>query len=76
MVGFKYVIRSDHLHFLTHTVVDWVDLFTRKELAEVIVNSLNYCVANKGLEVYAWCLMPSHLHRIAAGQKISEIMAL
>ena len=67
MVGFKYVIRSDHLHFLTHTVVDWVDLFTRKELAEVIVNSLNFCVGNKWLEEYAWCLMPSHLHRIAAG---------
>ena len=32
-MGFKYAIRSDRLHFLTHTVVDWVDVFTRKELA-------------------------------------------
>ena len=66
-MGFKYAIRSDRLHFLTHTVVDWVDVFTRKELASVVVDSLNFCVENKGLEVYAWCLMPSHLHMIAAG---------
>jgi REP element-mobilizing transposase RayT len=64
-MGFKYSIRSDHLHFLTHTVIDWIDLFTRKELAEIIVQSLNYCIETKGLEVYVWCLMPSHLHMIA-----------
>lgn len=64
-MGFKYAIRSDKLHFLTHTVVDWIDVFTRRELAGIVVNSLNYCIENKGLEVYVWCLMPSHLHMIA-----------
>ncbi len=63
-MGFKYAIRSDKLHFLTHTVVDWIDVFTRRELANVVVDSLNYCVENKGLEVYVWCLMSSHLHMI------------
>jgi hypothetical protein len=38
---------------LTITVVDWVDLFTRKEYAIIVVDSLNYCVKNKGLEIYA-----------------------
>jgi len=64
-MGFKYAIRSNKLHFLTHTIVEWIDVFTRKELAEIVVNSLNYCIENKGLEVSAWCLMPSHLHMIA-----------
>jgi len=64
-MGFKYSIHSDKLYFLTHTVVDWIDLFTRRELADIVVNSLNYCIDKKGLEVYAWCLMPSHLHMIA-----------
>jgi putative transposase len=79
MMGFKYAIRSDKLHFLTHTVVDWIDVFTRRELAEIVVNSLNYCIQEKGLEVYVWCLMPSHLHMIArtaegAKQDLSGIM--
>jgi putative transposase len=71
-MGFKYAIRSDKLHFLTHTIVDWIDVFTRKELADIIVSSLNYCIENKGLEVYVWCLMPSHLHMIARTAERSE----
>ena len=42
-------------------IVDWIDVFTRRELADIIVDSLNYCIEKKGLEVYVWCLMPSHL---------------
>ncbi|CAN5472123.1 transposase [soil metagenome] len=71
-MGFKYAIRSDKPHFLTHTIVDWIDVFTRRELADVIVNSLNYCIMNKGLEVYVWCLMSSHLHMIAGTAEKSE----
>lgn len=32
----------------------------------LVVDSLNYCIEKKGLEVYVWCLMPSHLHMIAS----------
>ncbi|TGE26126.1 transposase [Hymenobacter aquaticus] len=53
------------IYFLTMTVVDWVDLFTRGSYKTVIVDSLRYCQQHKGLLLYAWCLMPSHLHLIA-----------
>jgi putative transposase len=65
------------VQFLTITVVDWIDVFTRKEFKEVIVNSLNFCIHNKGLEVYAWCLMSNHLHLLCRANepyKLSEIM--
>jgi len=42
-------------------VVDWVDVFTRKELYDDILSSLSYCQKHKGLSIYAWCLMPGHL---------------
>jgi len=51
-------------YFVTLTTVFWIDLFTRKELKYVIVDSLDYCQKNKGLVIHAWCLMPSHLHLI------------
>ena len=34
-MGFKYQITTREKYFLTITVVDWIDVFTRKELAEV-----------------------------------------
>ncbi|AIZ64287.1 transposase [Hymenobacter sp. DG25B] len=54
------------IYFLTMTVVDWVDLFTRGSYKTIIVDSLRYCQQHKGLVLYAWCLMPSHLRLIAA----------
>ncbi|MFY0602260.1 MAG: transposase [Cyclobacteriaceae bacterium] len=64
------------LYFVTCTIVHWIDLFTRKELKHVIVESLKYCQDAKGLIIHAWCLMPSHLHMIIStrDKPLSEIM--
>lgn len=63
-MGFHYRINEGKAHFVTMTVVDWIDVFTRKNHKMAIVESLKYCQENKGLEIFAWCLMPSHLHLI------------
>ncbi|MEX8547505.1 MAG: transposase [Mucilaginibacter sp.] len=76
-MGFKYKVSNDGIYFLTTTVVDWIDVFTRKELAEIIIESLKYCQKEKGLVLYAWCLMPSHLHLIAStaeSKSLSDVM--
>ena len=49
-------------YFITITTVNWVDLFTRLQQRMVIVDSLNYCSEFKDLEIYSYCIMPSHLH--------------
>jgi REP element-mobilizing transposase RayT len=59
-------------YFLTLTVVGWIDIFTRKSFKITIINSLQFCQKEKGLELFGYCLMPSHLHLIArAGSKIA-----
>ena len=65
-MGFKYRITSNEKYFLTLTVVDWIDVFTRKELSEIVTDSLRFCQKNKNLQIYAWCLMPSHLHLVVS----------
>jgi len=59
----RYVIR-DHsaTHFVTFTVVAWIDLFIRPEYSDIIVSSLNHCIKEKGLVVYGWIIMSSHVH--------------
>jgi putative transposase len=55
---------TEKAYFVTLTVVGWVDVFTRKEIKDIIVNSLKYCQQHKGLVLFGWCLMSSHLHLI------------
>ena len=57
------------LYFTTSTVVDWIDVFTRPVYKNIVVESLRYCQAQKGLDIYAWVLMTNHLHTIVGIRK-------
>ena len=68
---------TDEAYFITITTVGWIDVFTRLNQKQVITNALKYCQENKGLEIYAYCLMSSHLHLICKGTEgivLSDIM--
>ncbi len=54
----------DRAYFITMTVVGWIDLFTRRTYKYTIIDSLQFCQQNKGLEIYGWCLMTNHMHMI------------
>ena len=65
------------VYFVTDTVVDWVDIFTRPIYRHIIIESLQYCQKEKGLIIYAWVLMTNHLHMIAGTNgenRISDIL--
>ena len=65
MSGDQYKIQDQFgSYFLTLTVVRWVDIFTRTEYRDAIVDSLNYCVENKNLELNAWVIMSNHVHLV------------
>jgi putative transposase len=63
----QYRVRNHYqIHFVTFTIVDWVDIFTKPVYKRIIVDSLSYCQKNKGLNLYAWCLMTNHLHLLVS----------
>jgi REP element-mobilizing transposase RayT len=55
-------------YFLTITVVGWIDVFIRKSYKLTLISSLQYCQREKGLVIYGYCIMPSHLHLIARAE--------
>ena len=52
-------------YFVTLTTVAWIDVFTRREYVDILFDNLEFCRRNKGLEIFHYVLMPSHLHMIA-----------
>jgi len=62
-MGDSYVVNDQYgTYFLTFQIIAWVDIFTRKCYCDIIVESLNFCVENKGLKVHAWAIMSNHVH--------------
>ena len=60
-----YKIRDQQaIHFITFATVQWIDVFTRSDYVNIIIDSLKYCRKEKGLHVHAYCIIPNHLHLI------------
>ncbi|MEI6556013.1 MAG: transposase [Paludibacter sp.] len=59
--GYK-IVDQEALHYATFQVVNWVDLFSRQIYRDIVIDSLRFCQANKGLEIYAFVIMSNHIH--------------
>lgn len=67
-----YRIRNQYLpHFVTFTVVGWVDIFTRRQCRDVLIDSLKYCVIYKGLLIHGYVIMSNHVHLIISAREDS-----
>lgn len=53
---------QEALHYVTFQIVNWVDIFTRQVYRDIVIDSLKFCQANKGLEIYAFVVMSNHIH--------------
>ena len=52
------------IYFISFAVVEWLDVFTRHEYKNILIDSLHYCQNEKGMEIFAWCIMTNHMHLI------------
>ena len=52
------------LYFVSFAVVHWLDVFTRNQYKNILLDSFSFCQKEKGMEIIAWCIMTNHLHLI------------
>lgn len=57
-------MNKEGLYFVSFATVYWLDVFVRDIYFDLVVRSLDYCRKEKGMEIYAWCVMTSHVHLI------------
>ncbi|MBK8145551.1 MAG: transposase [Bacteroidetes bacterium] len=66
----KYKFRDQNeIYHVTFTVINWIDVFIRNEYKEILITSWKHCIDHKGLEIYGWCIMTSHVHMIIGSNK-------
>ena len=61
----KYKFHEAHTtYFVTFTVVDWVDIFTRDYSRKIIYDSIIFCQEKKDWIIHAYVIMSNHIHLI------------
>jgi len=72
----KYkILDPDGFYFVSFAVIHWMDVFTRREYNDILLESLEYCMKNKGLRVHAYVIMTSHVHLIISRRKSGRELA-
>ncbi len=75
-MGGHKIINQNNLHFVTFTVVGWLDVFTRKIYKDIIVDSLKYCIKEKGLLLFCYVIMSNHIHLIVRTDREAGLSAI
>lgn len=61
---------KEEIFFLTFTVHRWYYLFDRHNRWDILIDSLKYCQANKGLKIYHFVFMLNHMHLIVRSSEM------
>jgi REP element-mobilizing transposase RayT len=61
--GYK-IREQSKAHYVTFTIVDWIDVFTRKRYKDIVLESFAYCQNNKGMVLLGYVIMSNHIHAI------------
>lgn len=52
------------LFFVSFATIHWIDIFIREAYCQILIDSLDFCRKQKGMQIYAWCIMTNHLHLV------------
>ncbi len=55
---------SQNIFFTTATINKWLNLLEKDEYKDILISSLRFLVQNERLYIYAFVIMPNHLHII------------
>jgi REP element-mobilizing transposase RayT len=62
-----YVIRNQQaIYYMTFTVVGWIDVFSRQQYRDIVIESFKYCQQSKGLHLHAYVIMSNHIHLVVS----------
>ena len=73
---FDSLYDSTHLYFITASLCGWKRLFTNHTYSNIILDSLDWLRRENRMYLFAFVLMPSHLHAVAKprGRPIGKLL--
>lgn len=66
-----------YAYFITSTIVEWLPVFVSQPYFDIVIESLNFIRAHKGVQVNVFVIMPTHLHLVVypdANVKLTDVM--
>lgn len=59
----------DGIYFVSFSVVNRISIFIYDSYCDMIIENLKFSQRNKGLKLYAFCIMPNHIHLLFSSKE-------
>lgn len=69
------ILQSQHPHFLTCTVLNWITLFTRPATVQIVLDSLIYRQQQHDWRIYGYVILENHLHLLVQADDLPNQLA-
>ena len=60
----KMMFSTEWPQFYTATILNWQPLLSNNKYKDIIIESLQFCVKEKKVKLYAFIIMSNHIHLI------------
>lgn len=66
------IYETEYPYFLTGSIVQGIPLFANSEIAQIILEGLQFLQESRDVEVYAYVIMENHIHLIASDDDLPK----
>ncbi len=66
------ILDEDYPYFITSSVAGKLPLFTDQNMATIIVDGFKFLIQKRNIQIYAYVIMPNHIHLIAEGKHVAK----
>ena len=72
----RYIITdADKPHFMTCTIMEWLPVFTRPDVVQIILDCWQHQQKHNDLKIYGYVILENHLHFIAQAPELDKIVS-
>jgi len=66
------VLMNNQTYFATCAIINWISLFSKPEIAQIILDSLKFLQLENRLQLHAYVILENHLHLIASSSNLQK----
>lgn len=71
MTRSRYKVLDDNSpYFITTSIVGFKKIFSNQTNIDIVLDGLRFLIEQRDVEIYAFVLMPNHIHMIAKGDSL------
>lgn len=66
------ILDEGYPYFITSSIVGKLPLFADQKITSIIKDGLAFLIKERGVKIYAYVIMPDHIHLIAEGKELAK----